>query len=88
VPELLGIVGSARGVNEDGSVIVGFSGGTAMLWVQGEGAKLVEDVLYELSPTAATGWSLSSAEAISADGHVIAGNGELDGVERVWLARR
>jgi uncharacterized membrane protein len=86
--ELLGLPGLALSANEDGSVIVGYSGAAAMIWVEGEGARLVADVIYELDPSVGTGWTLSSAEAISADGHVIAGNGTLDGVERVWLARR
>jgi uncharacterized membrane protein len=87
-PELLGIVGSARAVNEDGSVIAGFSGAAAMIWIEGEGARLVADVLYELAPSAISGWTFSAAAAVSADGRVIAGNGTLDGVERAWLARR
>ncbi|MDF3068774.1 MAG: uncharacterized protein K0R38_4375 [Polyangiaceae bacterium] len=87
LPELLDILGSGESANEDGSVIVGNSGPAAMVWSQTEGPRLVADVLFELSPGAASEWTLTSADAVSADGKTIGGNGTLDGVERAWLAR-
>jgi len=85
-PVSLGIMGIARAADETGSVIVGSSGGEAMVWDEEHGARLLSDVLFELGATL-TGWTLSEAVAVSADGRVIAGNGTLAGVEQAWLAR-
>ena len=48
---------------------------------------LLADVLYELYANAAPGWTLTSADAISADGKVIGGNGKQGDLERAWIAR-
>lgn len=85
-PQSLGIMGIARAANETGDVIVGGSGGEAMVWDKTRGARLLSDVLFELGADL-TGWTLAEALAVSADGHVVAGNGTLAGVEQVWLAR-
>lgn len=85
-PETLSITGIARAASGTGDVIVGSSGGEAMVWDKAHGARLLSDVLFELG-AAVTGWTLSEAVAVSADGHVIAGNGSLAGVEQAWLAR-
>lgn len=85
-PQALGIVGIARAASATGDVIVGNSGGEAMVWDKARGARIVSDVLFELGANL-TGWTLSEAVAVSADGRVVAGNGSLAGVEQAWLAR-
>jgi len=85
-PEALGIVGIARAASESGDVIVGNSGGEAMVWDKARGARILSDVLFELGADL-TGWTLSEAVAVSADGRVVAGNGSRAGVEQAWLAR-
>lgn len=85
-PQALGIAGIARAASETGDVIVGYSGGEAMVWDQARGARILSDVLFELGADL-TGWTLSEAVAVSADGRVVAGNGSRAGVEQAWLAR-
>jgi probable HAF family extracellular repeat protein len=85
-PEALGILGIGRAANETGDVIVGSSGGEAMIWDKVLGPRLISDVLFEQGVTL-TGWTLSEAVAVSGDGHVVAGNGSLAGVQQAWLAR-
>lgn len=85
-PVSLGITGIARAANQKGDVIVGSSGGEAMVWDETQGARLLSDVLFDLGATL-TGWTLSEAVAVSADGRIVAGNGSLAGVEQAWLAR-
>jgi uncharacterized membrane protein len=85
-PQGLGINGIARAASQTGDVIVGSSGGEAMIWDDVQGARLLSDVLFDLGADL-TGWTLSDAVAISADGRVVAGNGALAGVEQAWLAR-
>ena len=85
-PESLGVKGIARAASQTGDVVVGSSGGEAIVWDKTRGARILSDVLFELGADL-TGWSLSEALAVSADGHVVGGNGTLAGVEQVWLAR-
>ncbi|MEK9136920.1 MAG: hypothetical protein AAB393_07340, partial [Bacteroidota bacterium] len=72
-------------VSADGSVIVGWSGSSAFMWSEAEGMRSVRDVLIEYGIDL-TGWTLSVAAAVSADGRVIAGQGLHNGVSEAWRA--
>jgi uncharacterized membrane protein len=85
-PTGLGITGIARAASATGDVIVGSSGGEAMVWDEIHGPRLLSDVLFDQGVNLA-GWTLSEAVAVSSDGHVVAGNGVVGGVEQAWLAR-
>ena len=83
----------ASDVSADGSVIVGFgttiSGSAAFIWDADHGMRNLQDVLmsYGLG-SSLRGWTLGSANAISADGRVITGTGINPlGFEEGWVAR-
>lgn len=69
----------AHAVSDDGHVIVGLSftdvGTQAFIWDDAHGMRLLEDVLVNDYGLDLTGWILASANAISGDGLVIAGQG-------------
>jgi probable HAF family extracellular repeat protein len=77
----------ANGVSADGSVVVG-GGEIAFRWKAGTGIQRVWDVLLAQGvDPAAEGWTqLSSANAISADGNTIVGNGFRDGHAEAFVA--
>jgi probable HAF family extracellular repeat protein len=84
---------NARGVSADGSVVVGGANlfdydqrGDAFIWTAAAGMKKVTDVL-EAQGVDLTGWQLSYATGISADGTRIIGFGTgPHGNEVPWLA--
>jgi probable HAF family extracellular repeat protein len=69
----------AFAVSDDGKVVVGGSGifpvRHAFVWTQATGMVLLSDYAAAHGVTIPTGWDLSSANAVSADGQVIAGWG-------------
>jgi len=77
---------SAWGVNADGSVIVGDGGGHAVRWTASSGMQSIQDLLSANGVNTA-GWNLQSAQAVSADGTVIFGNGfDPSGNLQAWIA--
>jgi len=82
----------ATGVSADGSLVVGWTGSplggrTPFLWDASHGMRDLEAVLTGELGLDLTGWDLDQALAISADGTVVAGIGEKDGADRIWVAR-
>jgi len=83
-------VSIANGVSDSGLVIVGQGRNIieeAVFWgPTGTGPISITDYLSALGVTAHTGWHLKSAEAVSADGLRIVGNGRNPtGQEQAWL---
>lgn len=63
-------------VTDDGSTIVGRSNGKAFIFTQTDGLMALEDYLKNIGlGDALTEWELTTARAISPDGHYIAGTG-------------
>jgi probable HAF family extracellular repeat protein len=88
-----GTFSQALAVNADGSVVVGNStstavpSGDAFRWTQSSGMKSVKDLLVAGGVNMA-GWTLSSAQGVSADGTVIVGvGGNPSNAGEAWLAR-
>ncbi|MFO0900603.1 MAG: dockerin type I domain-containing protein [Pirellulales bacterium] len=86
-----GLFSTAYGVSGDGSLVVGSgrdaSGERAFIWDEADGMRNLRDVLvsdYGLG-NSLTGWTLSSATAISADGMFLTGIGRNpDGLTESW----
>jgi probable HAF family extracellular repeat protein len=83
----------ARAVSADGSVVVGLSGvfpsprTAAFIWTETDGMRDLRDVLVADYNLDLTGWELSSAQAISADGRTIVGRGvNPQGAYEGWIA--
>ena len=79
-------------VSADGSTVVGASfsanGLEAFLWTEDGGMRSVKDLLTNEYGLDLTGWSLSRARGISADGSTIVGYGRnADGNTEAWVAR-
>ncbi len=84
--------GVAQAVSADGSTIVGFysvaeaHGSQAFIWTAAGGVQSLSDVLTR-DGIDLTGWTLDSANAISADGKTIAGAGvDPLGHSEAWIA--
>lgn len=82
--------GSATGVSADGRVMVGYNNclgpNRAFVWDPVNGYRLIEDILRDAG-SLPTGFSLTIATGISADGTVIVGNGVGPGfTPRGWVA--
>jgi probable HAF family extracellular repeat protein len=77
----------ALAVSADGSVIVGTIGQTeAVFWTSGRGVQSVQDVLVNHGLDL-TGWDLSYATGVSADGKTLTGWGARDdGSVEAWIA--
>jgi probable HAF family extracellular repeat protein len=79
-------------VNANGSVVVGCSGlngncDQAFLWTAADGMKSVQ-ALLTAKGVSTTGWTLTSAQGVSADGQVIVGSGvDPNGRTQGWIAR-
>jgi probable HAF family extracellular repeat protein len=78
-------------VSADGSTIVGYGtsalGREAFLWTSGGGMKNLRQLLIAGGATGLSGWTLTQARAISADGRVIAGFGRNPaGNSEAWIA--
>jgi uncharacterized membrane protein len=84
-PVSLGLPGTAFGVNNDGSVIVG-SAGTAFVWTVANQVQLLSDLLLAQGAVL-TGWTLSRASAVSQDGKTIVGTGVHNGVTEGFIVR-
>jgi probable HAF family extracellular repeat protein len=65
----------AYGMSADGSIIVGESGGQAFIWDSTNGMRSLQYVLTNIYGMNLTGWTLSNAWDISADGKMIVGYG-------------
>jgi probable HAF family extracellular repeat protein len=84
----------ALGVNADGTVVVGLGNATgtggnskAFRWTQAGGMQSVQALLTAMG-VSTTGWTLTSAQGVSADGQVIVGSGtDPNGQEEGWIAR-
>ena len=79
----------ARGANFDGSVVVGFTTAEgAMIWDAGHGMRSLQTVLTADFGLDLTGWTLWTAQDISADGTAIVGTGRNpNGDTEAWIAR-
>ena len=84
---------TAHAVNADGSVVVGWSFGPndfsprAFRWTAANGMQSIETLLAQAGVDV-TGWRLSNATGVSADGAVIVGYGTNPaGLEQGWIAR-
>jgi uncharacterized membrane protein len=82
---------SGLSLTDDGSVVVGFSGGRqrdAFVWTRATGMLKLQDYLVSLGVQGMDGWRLDTAIAISAGGTSIAGWGyRPDGRVQSWLVR-
>ncbi|MBI1924936.1 PEP-CTERM sorting domain-containing protein [Candidatus Poribacteria bacterium] len=79
----------AFGVSADGSVVLGNSaaGQEAFIWDATNGMRNLRTVLVNDFGLDLTGWTLTEARAMSADGLAIVGNGiNPNGQEEAWLA--
>jgi probable HAF family extracellular repeat protein len=87
-----GFYSQANGVSDDGSVVVGYSNsaneGGAFRWTTSGGMRNLQDVLTTDFGLNLTGWELSEANGISADGLTIVGVGtNPSGHNEAWIAR-
>jgi len=77
--------GDAKGVSADGSIIVGTSNGQGFRWTQETGMVSLKETLIGAGLDV-SGWTLSSANAISADGFTIVGSGtNPSGQSEAWI---
>ncbi|MBX9792466.1 MAG: PEP-CTERM sorting domain-containing protein [Pirellulales bacterium] len=81
----------ANGVSADGAVVVGSStsasGYEAFRWTSGGGLVSLRELLVNQGVTNVTGWTLTQATAVSADGRTIVGRGiNPDGNGEAWIA--
>jgi hypothetical protein len=74
-----------RSVCADGSIVVGGRYDRAFIWDSKHGARYLDQVLTTEQNLDLTGWTLTDAIGISADGNVIAGNGRLNGRPTSWI---
>lgn len=78
---------SGEAVSADGSVVVGYGLGGAVMWDAAHGLRRIDDVLDDLGADL-SGWELHNASGVSADGRTIAGNGRNPaGDLEAWIAR-
>lgn len=78
-------------VSANGQTVVGFGtterGAEAFVWTAKDGMRRVLDVLLEQGGSEAQGWLLTEATSISANGHVVVGNGtNPNGQTEGWIA--
>ena len=66
---------SALGVSSDGKVIVGYSGGQAFVWDAPHGMRNLQSVLLLEYGVDFSGWTLSTANAVSPDATEVVGQG-------------
>jgi uncharacterized membrane protein len=80
-----------NGISADGSVVVGYSDGghtfDAFIWDLAHGMRPLKDVLANDYGVDMTGWTLTEATSISADGSFMAGSGTgPNGQSTAWIA--
>ncbi len=86
-----GTTSQALGVNADGAVVVGFGNAAgisqeAFRWTQTDGMQSVQ-ALLTAKGVSTTGWTLTDAQGVSADGQVIVGFGtDPNGRTQGWIA--
>lgn len=86
-----GIVASeAKACSADGSIVVGYgtdgAGPKAFIWTAQSGLVSLRDMLIGLGVSGLSGWTLEVANACSADGSVIVGQGkDPGGNEQAWI---
>jgi probable HAF family extracellular repeat protein len=85
------VASKALGVSGDGAVVVGEGNGSsgveAFIWDAGNGIRSLNSVLVNDFGANLTGWTLTSAEAISADGKTVVGWGTNPlGDTEAWIA--
>jgi probable HAF family extracellular repeat protein len=81
-------------VTDDGSTVIGYShtgisvgvGEEAFIWDSAHGMRNLQQVLQADFGLDLTAWTLSRANAISANGSVIVGDGIINGARRGWVA--
>lgn len=82
---------SARGINGDGSVVVGVSNdpgkSTAFRWTEATGMVSVADWLKANGVSGTNSLNLEEAKGVSADGNAIVGNGMFNGSTQAFIAR-
>jgi probable HAF family extracellular repeat protein len=82
---------NAMGVSADGSVIVGWGttaqGQRAFIWDEANGMRSLQDVLTNVYGLDLTGWTLTNAYDISADGTTIVGRGSSPNGTEAWVAK-
>lgn len=71
---------TARGICEDGSIVVGESNNRAFIWTANQGMRDLKQVLSGDFGLDLTGWTLLEATDISDDGTTIVGRATRDGV--------
>jgi probable HAF family extracellular repeat protein len=85
----------AQGVSGDGSIIVGATRfgdeftdpAEAFIWTEADGMRSLQDFLVAECGLDLTGWTLTDASGISADGLTIVGTGiNPDGFDEAWIA--
>ena len=85
-----GFSSAANSVSSDGSVVVGqgltVSGGEAFIWDSINGIQNLQAVLEVQFGLDLTGWTLSNATGVSADGLTIVGTGTHDGITEAFIA--
>lgn len=97
--ESLGRVGAdtmsfGYAVNEDGTIVGGMSGVTALddvtshafVWVEGRGMLDLREEFIAQGGNA-TGWVFNAVRGVSADGTAICGTGRINGLRRAFLIR-
>ena len=78
---------TAYGISGDGQLIVGDSGSKAFVWDSMNGMRDLTSVLTDTLGLNLSGWSLSTASAISTDGSTIVGWGtDPSGEQEAWIA--
>lgn len=86
-----GFGSNAYGVNSDGSVVVGegvsASGGEAFRWTQATGMQRVADWLAAAGVTVASGYTMTVARDVSADGSVVVGDSTGPSGTEAFIAR-
>jgi probable HAF family extracellular repeat protein len=82
-----GVYSIAYATNADGSVVVGKVGnpGRAFRWTAATGLQYLDDLLTAAGASV-TGWSLTAATGVSADGSVIVGYGSSATGGQAWIA--
>jgi uncharacterized membrane protein len=83
--------GSALAVSANGESVVGFSdsptGQVAILWTGDDGMVNLKDYLIAHGASNLTGWTLTAAQGISANGNTIVGYGRNPaGQSEAWIA--